>query len=64
MVEHEIDGDTNYNWCYWYSHQRIDTGTGGLSYTIIKISQNTEESPGDLERLDITQTRVRKLENV
>ena len=24
------DGDTNYNWCTWYSHQRISKGTGGL----------------------------------
>ena len=29
-MEHENDGDTNSNWCPWYSHQRIDTGTGGL----------------------------------
>ena len=27
-VEHESDGDTNYNWCFWSSHQRIDSGTG------------------------------------
>ena len=26
-VEHESDGDTNYNWSSWYSHQRIGKGT-------------------------------------
>ena len=29
-MEHESDGDTNWNWCYWYSQQRIGTETGGL----------------------------------
>ena len=29
-MEHESDGDTSCNWCTWYSHQRIGTGTGGL----------------------------------
>ena len=29
-VEHESDVYTNCNWCFWYSHQRIGTGTGGL----------------------------------
>ena len=57
-VEHESNDYTNCNWCSCYSHQRIDTRTGGLrnkrtsgnhpNYTIIKISQNTEKSPGDL----------------
>ena len=57
-MEHESDGDTNCNWCIWYSHQTIDTGKGGLenkrmsgdhpNYSIIKIDQNTEKSPGDL----------------
>ena len=27
---HESDGDINCNWCSWYRHQRIDTGTGRL----------------------------------
>ena len=48
------DGDSNCNQSSWYSHQRIDTGSGGLgnkgtsgdnpSYSIIKICQNTKES--------------------
>ena len=29
-MEHENDGNTNCNWCTWYSHQRIGTGSGGL----------------------------------
>ena len=29
------------------------------SYSIIKIGQNTKKSPGDLRRLDVTQTPVR-----
>ena len=28
-VEHESDDYTNWNWCSWYSHQRIGTRTGG-----------------------------------
>ena len=46
----------------------IDTRTGGLenkmsgdgpNYCIIKISQNTEKSPGDLRRFAVTQTSVK-----
>ena len=65
-MEHESDGDTNCNWYVWYSHQRIDEGTGGLGNkrtngdhpndSIIKIGQNTEKSPGDLRSLVVTQT--------
>ena len=54
---------TNCNWCYWYSHQRIIKGTGGLgnkrtsgdhpNYYIIEISQNTEKSQGDLLSLKL-----------
>ena len=33
--------------------------TGGhLDYSIVKISRNTEKSPGDLKRLSVTQTPV------
>ena len=27
---HKSDGDTDCNWCSWYSHQRIGTRTGGF----------------------------------
>ena len=57
-VEHKSDNYTNCNWCFWYSHQRINTRTGGhgnkrtsrdnLNYNIIENGQNTEKSPGEL----------------
>ena len=59
--EYESDIYTNYDWCTWYSDQRIYKRTGEcgnektsgdhLNYCIIEIGQNTEESPGDLRRL-------------
>ena len=68
-MEHESDGDTNFNWCALYSHQRIDKETRGVgnkrtrgdhaNYNIIKIGQNTEKSPGELRRLADSQTLVR-----
>ena len=64
-MEYERDRDLNCNWCAWYCHQRIDKGSGGLgnkrmnenypNYYIIKIGQNTDESPGDSRRLANTQ---------
>ena len=69
-VEYESDGNNNCNWCSWYSHQKIDTWTGGFgnkrtngdhpNYSFIKIGQNAEKSPGDLRRLAATQTPIRK----
>ena len=68
-MEHESDGDTNCNWCFWYSHQRIGIETGGLgnkrtsgdhpNYSFIEIGQNAEKSPGDLIRLSVDQTPER-----
>ena len=68
-VKLESDGDTNYNWYTRYSYQRNSTGTGGLgnkrssedhpNYSIIKVGQNTEKSPGDLRKLTVTQTPTR-----
>ena len=68
-MEYESDVYTNYNWCSWYSHQRIGTGTGRLGNKrtsgdhpnkyITEIGQNTEKSPGDLKRLAVTQTPVK-----
>ena len=53
----------------WYSHQKIGIRTVGLgnkrtsgdhpNYSIVKIGWNTEKSPGDLNRLVVTQTLVR-----
>ena len=60
---------TNYDWCFWYSHQRIIKGIRGLgnkrtsggrpNYYIIENGQNTEKSPGDMRRLTVTQTPVK-----
>ena len=67
-MEHEGDGDTNYNWCSWNNSQKIGKGTGRFEdkrtsgdhpdYSIIKIGQNTEKSPGDLRKLAVSQTLV------
>ena len=35
------------------------TSGGHPDYSIIKIGQNTEKSPGDLRRLAVTQTPVK-----
>ena len=69
IMEHEGDNYTNRDWCFWYSHQRIIQGTGGLggrrtsadhpNYNIIENSKNTEKSPGDLRRFAVTQTPVK-----
>ena len=68
MVE-KSDSDTNCNWFTRYSYQRIGTRTGGFgnkmtstdhsNYCIVKITQNTKKSPGDLKKLANTKTLVR-----
>ena len=60
-MEHEGDGNTNCNWCARNNPQRIGKGIGRIgnkrtsrdhpNYSIIKIGQNIEKSPGDLRRL-------------
>ena len=62
-------GDTNCGWCTWNDPQRIGKEPGRFEnirtrrdhpdYSIIMISQNTEESPGYLRRLSVSQTSVR-----
>ena len=37
IVEHENDSDTSYNKCFWYSHQRIVTKTGGLEEIMRRV---------------------------
>ena len=69
-MEYESDSDTNCNLHTWYSHQRTGTETRRFgnkrtsvdhpNYSIVEISQNTEKSPGDLKRLAVTQTPVKK----
>ena len=68
-MENESNGSSSYNWRTRYGHQMINTRTGGLgnkrtsgdhpNYSIIKIGQNTEKSPGDLRRLAVTQTPMK-----
>ena len=68
-MEHESDCNTDCKLCAWYSHQRIDTRTGGIgnkgmsgdhpNYNIIKIGQNTEKSPENLRRLAVSLTLVK-----
>ena len=68
VMEHEGDCDTNCNWCTWKDPQKIGKRTGRLrnqrirrdhpDYSITKIGQNTEKSPGDLRRFAVTQTAV------
>ena len=58
-MDYESNGDTNYKWCAWCSHQRIGTESGGLGnkmtsgdhpdYSIAEIGPNTEKSPWKLE---------------
>ena len=68
-MKHEGDSDTNSNWRTCNNLQRIGKGTGRRGnkktsrdypdYSIIRIGQNIEKSPGDLRRLAVTQTPVR-----
>ena len=66
-TEPEGDGDTNCNPCTWNNPQTISKRTGRLGnqkasgnhpdYSIIKIGQNTEKSPGNSRKLAVTQTQ-------
>ena len=68
-MEHDGDRETNCGWCTWDNPQRIGRVTGRVrikrtswdhqDYCIIKIGQNTENSPRDLKRIAVTQTPVR-----
>ena len=67
-MEFEVDGDSNCNWYVWNNPQRLGKRAGGVrnqwtsqdhpKYSIVKINQNTEKSPGDLRRLAVTQTPI------
>ena len=56
-MEHEGEGDTNYNWCTRNNLQALGKETGRLrnqktsgehqDNSFIKIGQNTEKSSGD-----------------
>ena len=67
-MEHKGDGDTSSDWCTWNNPQGHGKGNRRFGnqrksedhpdYNIIKISQNTEKSPGDLWRLAATAVPV------
>ena len=67
--KHEGDSDTSCNWCTWNDPQRLSKRVGGVgnqrksqnhpNYSIVEVSQDTENSPGDLRRFAITQTPVK-----
>ena len=67
-MERKSDGDASCGWCTRNNSQMIGEGNGRLenkrtsrdhpNYSNFKIGQNTEESPGDLRRLAVTQTLV------
>ena len=67
--EHESDGDTSCNWCTWNDAQRLGKEAGCVrnrsssrdypNYSIGKVGDNTERSPGNLKRLAVTQTPVK-----
>ena len=58
-MEYKGDDDTNWGWCAWDIPQKVGKETGRLrnkktsrdhpDYCIIKVSQNTEKSLGDLK---------------
>ena len=68
-MEHQSDGDTNVNWCFWYDHHGNGVRIGGIGnkrtttdhpdYGIVKIGQNTEQSPRDLRKLAVIQSPER-----
>ena len=61
-MEHEGDSDINCDWCAQNSPQGFAKRTWKLKdkrrSSIIKISQNTWKSPGDLRRIAVRQTPV------
>ena len=56
-MEHEVDDDTICSLCTWNDPQRLGLEAGivgigdHLRNSIVKTSQNTEKSPGDMRRL-------------
>ena len=68
-MEHEGDNYTKCDWYFWYSNKRIIKGGGELGSwqpsgdhpndSIIENDQNTENIPGNLRRLAVTQTPLK-----
>ena len=53
-MEHQRDGETNCNWCTWYSHQRIGTGTGRLENKRTSGDHPKKQQLWDFWRLEKT----------
>ena len=53
-MEHESEGDINCNWRAWNGLQRLGELESGGEIEI-EIDQNTEKSPRELRRLNVTQ---------
>ena len=68
-MEHEGNTDIKCNWCVWNDPQRLGKRVGKIgnrrtsrdhpNYSILKIGQNTDKSPGDLRGTDATQIPVK-----
>ena len=63
-TEHKGVNCTNCDWCFWHCNESIIKGPGifgGWRRSVdYPIGQNTKKSPGDLRRLAVTQTPVKK----
>ena len=68
-MEYERDGDTDFNKYTRNNPKRHGKGTGTLvkkqtsenhpNFSIIKINENTEKSPGAMWKLAVAQTRYK-----
>ena len=62
VMEHESDGDNNYNWGAWNDLRMISTGDGRVRKRRTNkdnpSDQIAEKSPGDLRRLAVAQNPV------
>ena len=68
-MEYESDGNTNYIRCSWNGPPRLGKEAKRVgnrkmnrdhpSYSMTKIGQNTEKSPGNVRGLAITQTPLK-----
>ena len=60
----KVIGHINFKKCTWNNPQRLGKGLDGVvnrrtngdhpNYSIVKIGQNTEKSPGDLQRFGVS----------
>ena len=55
------NSDTNCDWRTWKNPETVEKGKNrnNSDYSIFKIRQDTEKSPGDLRELSFTETLVK-----